>query len=1038
MTDKRSPRWREAYPKKMKEAEQGLIGEARKTRQLGGTQGSGTPLTGVGLSGGGIRSATFCLGLFQGLAKLNLLKKIDYLSTVSGGGYFGSFYMRLFTRPEIKDLDAVRQVLADTPSGQSAAVDTPSADTHSSKGQVDTSEKQDDGISGEEAAAQPSLPAGGVLSWLRENGRYLSPNGAGDLLLGGAVMLRNWFAVQVVLVVSFLTLFLAAHWLRHISLDLVTKYQLSNEADFGAWILESVPLWGSPYWLLAALALLLGAAPLAWVYWLVGRWPAGIDWRDVVGWPLWGVLLLAGGAAGYVLKDISWSFDQGRSWQDIAGEVWTYLHQAAASDGQAAALLLLVLIILTLGWFLIALWMARGTAQNELDDAALNSKRQIYADNYARHWTSVQLKRALVVTAWLCLFTAVDSLGQTLYLSWKLKAGLVEGWAAGIWAGLVGLAALGKRIAVAMGWADGGGRPKWVVGALLSLVAVLVVGSWLATVSFLSNVIVWKGQIPQAVCQEMQRKHFANSPEMLGTTGMTIARQTDGSGWDVAYKNATQEAVTCDGKQQKNQHGDSRADFSWLVWALPFGALLSWLMGQSWPFLNRSSHQPLYSSRLTRAYLGASNRIRLQQSNAPVTRVVAGDDLDDHEYWPWPPPREHKEEPGANGPTYPHTRGAPLHLINTTVNETVEGRSHIQQQDRKGIGLAAGPAGLSAGIRHHTVLCHCNEYYVAMKYPRGDKTFSMLDYEDGKFTSERLTIGQWLSISGAAISTGLGSRTSLALSLLTGFANVRLGYWWDSGVAPKKRVPRAQQPCGRWLGGLFSRILPVQAYLLDEYTARFHGSARRHWYLTDGGHFENLGGYELIRRRLPLMVVVDAEADPDYEFGGLANLIRKARIDFGAEIRFCDDRRLDELFGTRCKHAFGTLDDLKRGRMSEEMLPYTRRPWRDRTRVAIDAPDNRRYSLAHAALAEVRYADEEEPKPQRWLVYIKPTLVGSEPADLLQYHAAHPHFPQEPTSDQFFDEAQWESYRKLGEHIAEALFRLDPHKDAGSLKPWEE
>jgi hypothetical protein len=51
------------------------------------------------------------------------------------------------------------------------------------------------------------------------------------------------------------------------------------------------------------------------------------------------------------------------------------------------------------------------------------------------------------------------------------------------------------------------------------------------------------------------------------------------------------------------------------------------------------------------------------------------------------------------------------------------------------------------------------------------------------------------------------------------------------------------------------------------------------------------------------------------------------------------------------------------------------------------------------------------------LVYLKATLMGDEPEDVCHYHRSHPEFPQETTTDQFFDEAQWESYRRLGRHI---------------------
>ena len=56
-------------------------------------------------------------------------------------------------------------------------------------------------------------------------------------------------------------------------------------------------------------------------------------------------------------------------------------------------------------------------------------------------------------------------------------------------------------------------------------------------------------------------------------------------------------------------------------------------------------------------------------------------------------------------------------------------------------------------------------------------------------------------------------------------------------------------------------------------------------YVTDGGHIENLGLYELLRRRCKLIVVVDAEADPTMDFPSFIDLQRYARIDLGIRIR---------------------------------------------------------------------------------------------------------------------------------------------------------
>jgi hypothetical protein len=286
-----------------------------------------------------------------------------------------------------------------------------------------------------------------------------------------------------------------------------------------------------------------------------------------------------------------------------------------------------------------------------------------------------------------------------------------------------------------------------------------------------------------------------------------------------------------------------------------------------------------------------------------------------------------------------------------------------------------------------------------------DGGFHAFEPPDGvaHLTCEELTLGQWTAISGAAASTGMGGRTSLPRSLLAGIFNVRLGYWWDSGVG---RDP----------------IQAVQDALLRfEYLARFPGVARRQWNLSDGGHFENLAGYELLRRRLPVIVICDFEQDESYTFGGLGNLVRKARLDFGAEVRFVTPSELDALVAMPVRRWFGSVEELRRGTWAEEPVkdPLTGEP---RRRVEADVA---RPSRALFALAHVKYDDEkggsERAPGESWLVYVKPALLGDEPADVRQYHAAHPMFPHESTADQFFDEAQWESYRRLGAHLGEKL-----------------
>jgi hypothetical protein len=143
-------------------------------------------------------------------------------------------------------------------------------------------------------------------------------------------------------------------------------------------------------------------------------------------------------------------------------------------------------------------------------------------------------------------------------------------------------------------------------------------------------------------------------------------------------------------------------------------------------------------------------------------------------------------------------------------------------------------------------------------------------------------------------------------------------------------------------------------------------------HLSDGGHFENLALYELVRRHCRYIVVSDCGEDPAVAFDDFGNAARRIREDFGVDI--------------------------------------------DVDLSALRA-ENRR-SRQHVVVGTIRYSDFDK----GIVLYVKPTLTGDEPPDLLQYETRNTRFPHEPTTDQFYDEAQWESYRKLGEHSARVAF----------------
>ncbi len=142
-------------------------------------------------------------------------------------------------------------------------------------------------------------------------------------------------------------------------------------------------------------------------------------------------------------------------------------------------------------------------------------------------------------------------------------------------------------------------------------------------------------------------------------------------------------------------------------------------------------------------------------------------------------------------------------------------------------------------------------------------------------------------------------------------------------------------------------------------------------YLSDGGHFENLGLYEMVRRRCGTIVVLDGGCDPDFHYDDLGNALRKIRIDLRIPIDFDEERT---------------------------------RPLKERRK--------------RCAVGTIRYSAVDGPGTDGRLVYVKPMLLQNEGPDIASYAAAHPAFPHQGTGDQWFDESQTESYRSLGLHTS--------------------
>lgn len=333
---------------------------------------------------------------------------------------------------------------------------------------------------------------------------------------------------------------------------------------------------------------------------------------------------------------------------------------------------------------------------------------------------------------------------------------------------------------------------------------------------------------------------------------------------------------------------------------------------------NKFTPHYFYRNRIIRAYLGASAKRK-------PDAFTGLDDKDNVQMW--------------------HLRGQrPFHVVNMALN--LVNSERLAWQERKAESFTVTP--ICAGSL-------------------------WLGYRDSKFYGQSplapalktgISLGTAVSVSGAAVSPNMGYMLSSSASrfLLAMFA-VRLGIWLGN-----------PGPAGNatWnTSGPGPSVWPIVVEALGT-----TGEQGQYVYLSDGGHFENLGLYEMVMRGCTQIVVSDASTDDAYDFESLAVSIRKIRIDFGIPIDF---------------EKFGPV-----GRFEDELGEY-------------------------CAVGRVRYSVLDPNAPDGTLLYFKASLRGGEPRDVVQYQKANPTFPQQTIADQFFTESQFESYRALASHMMEQL-----------------
>jgi hypothetical protein len=361
---------------------------------------------------------------------------------------------------------------------------------------------------------------------------------------------------------------------------------------------------------------------------------------------------------------------------------------------------------------------------------------------------------------------------------------------------------------------------------------------------------------------------------------------------------------------------------------------------------NANSLHPLYRDRLGEAFIFK-----------PQTRL-AKKDLD-------------RWRPLLSDITLQH---GPYHLINAALNV-----QHSKTANRRGRNA---------------------DFFVFTPNFIGSKSTGYVATRDAENVAVGFDLPTVMAVSGAALSSNMGAKSIKPLTATLALLNIRLGYWMRNPLWLAKAKSSREVPFRAVTEFFRKRNLFANYYFLAELFGLLSDQLKS-VYLTDGGHIENLGIYELLRRRCRVIIAIDAEADREMAFGSFNTLERYALIDLGIRI------------------------DLPWQRITNESL---------NTGKQIDEKgDADKHHGPHCAIGEIKYPSGRK----AILIYIKASLTGDENDYIFDYKKRCGNFPHETTLDQMFTEEQFEAYRALGFHAAYALFdrtdsfaHLDPVTNA--------
>lgn len=834
-------------------------------------------LFGVALSGGGIRSASFCLGALQALDQDGLIERMDYLSTVSGGGYVGSGMIAGMTRDNQKF-----PYTAD-------------------------------------AANAGDVRDSAAVAHIRDHSRFLAPHGLRDIILSIAIILRG-LAVNLCLILSVVlpaaTLLVLTNPTEG-DLNSSIIYHIAGHFLSGTWVETLVgPTWWArvgavikdPFILSKVLAVVLPIWLILWACWRSyeesykkdeasklfepGSWGASVGRALVLA--VVGALTLE--VQPIVIRWAMTAFEKG---SDGDPAIFSKFSLTAIAGAAAAAATFRQLF---------SSWI----------QAALNSPT-----------IGARFRSMIAKTAFYAAGLAVPLLIYALFLyiaAAGVRSDCVDydglskflndvGWP--VWLGVLAPDPCNSYPLIPTSLRDLNGW-VWLALAALCLVAISVrlilarvYGSTTALLDFFR----------MARSQGIAAKFVAISAFVLATL-------------------VTAAIATRSGAEPSQ------------LWRVLAGYIVLWsvvgLIG--WTFTeNANGLHRLYRDRIGAAFLTVD-----EQGNAlPLSKI------------------------SESGPYI--LVNAALNVTRSATPKTAEAVLSAQTSETRSMG-ASGKTAKDPALRGRNA-----EFFLfSRNYIGSDLTgYARSDRVEEKLP--QMDLATAAAISGAAVSSSMGRFGLGILGPTLALLNLRLGYWLSN-----PRQFSAKPASTGWYDAL-------RLYLFNEILGRLTTDSSQ-IYITDGGHIDNIGLYQLLKRRCKLIIVVDAEADSAMNFGAFCDVQRFVRIDEGTRITL-DWRQVREA-------------SLKR----QENLN------------APQKPKDPSHDL-HFAVGKITYestakgSDKENASEEGLLLYVKASVTGDESDYILDYERRYPAFPHESTGDLFFSEEQMEAYRALGFHAMRRAIR---------------